>query len=139
MEERTGGCACGAIRFSITAPLMGVGVCHCRDCQKAAGGPPNYACLAPVAALAVSRGEPKLYSCKSESGADALRAFCAECGSPLWSVTRGAPLAAVKLGALDNSSDLKPDLHLFVDSAAPWHLMHEGLPAFPKMAPYPSE
>jgi hypothetical protein len=138
MSERTGGCACGAIRFKITAPLMGVGVCHCKDCQKAAGGPPNYACLVPASALEVTKGEPKLYVCKSESGADAVRAFCADCGSPLWSKSPLAPLIPVKLGALDDSSDLKPDIHMFVSSAASWHLMHEGLPTFEKMPPYPS-
>jgi hypothetical protein len=50
MTDRTGGCACGAIRFKITAPLMGVGVCHCTDCQKASGGGPNYVALAPKTA-----------------------------------------------------------------------------------------
>jgi len=51
--ERTGGCACGAIRFKITAPFIGVGACHCSDCQKASGGGPNYVGLAPKDALVV--------------------------------------------------------------------------------------
>jgi len=27
--------------------------------------------------------------------------------------------------------------HLYTASAAPWHLMHEGVPTFPKMPPFP--
>ncbi len=40
----------------------------------------------------------------------------------------------VKLGALDDSSDLTPAMHMYVASAAPRHLMHEGLPTFPQDA-----
>ena len=31
-----------------------------------------------------------------------------------------------------------PTLHLYTVSAPPWHLMHEGLPTFPKMPPMPA-
>jgi hypothetical protein len=135
--ERTGGCACGAIRFKITGPLMGVGVCHCTDCQKASGGSPNYVALAPKTAFEVTRGEAKVYVSKGDSGEDVGRAFCPNCGSPLWSLPPNAPFTPVKLGALDDSSDLTPSLHLYTASAPPWHLMHDGLPAFPKMPPVP--
>ena len=135
MTDRTGGCACGAIRFKITAPLMGVGVCHCTDCQKASGGGPNYVALAPRAAFEVTKGEAKVYVSKADSGQDTGRAFCADCGTPLWGSRANAPFTPVGLGALDDNSDLKPALHLYTSSAAPWHLMHEGLPTFPKMPP----
>jgi len=138
MTDREGGCACGAVRFKITAPFLGVGVCHCTDCQKGTGGPPNYVALAPKDAFVVTKGEAKVYSVKGDSGADIGRAFCPDCGSPLWSVPgAGAPFAPVKLGALDDNSDLMPSLHLYTASAPPWHLMHEGLPAFPKSPPFP--
>ena len=136
IHERRGGCACGAIRFKITAPLMGVGVCHCTDCQKASGGAPNYVALAPKMAFEVTKGEAKVYTCKGDSGEDAGRAFCPECGTPLWSISNHAPYTTIKLGALDEHSDLKPNLHIFVDSAAPWHLMHDDLPTYPKMPPF---
>jgi hypothetical protein len=137
MTDRTGGCACGAIRFKITAPLMGVGVCHCADCQKASGGPPNYVALAPNTGFEVTKGEARLYFSKADSGEEAGRAFCADCGSPLWSLPPNAPFTPVKLGALDDNADLTPMLHLYVGSAPPRRLMHEGLPTYPKMPPAP--
>lgn len=75
IHERRGGCACGAIRFKITALLMGVGVCHCTDCQKASGGAPNYVALAPKMAFEVTKGEAKVYTCKGDSGEDAVVRF----------------------------------------------------------------
>jgi hypothetical protein len=136
MSELTGGCACGAVRFEITAPLMGFGVCHCLDCQKAAGGGPAYVALAPKMAFAVTKGEAKIYSSKADSGEEVGRAFCADCGTPLWSVPGSmTPFYPVKVGALDDPSGVIPAVHLYTDSAQPWHLMHEGLPRFPKMPP----
>ena len=83
MTDRTGGCACGAIRFKITAPLMGVGVCHCTDCQKASGGGPNYVARAPKTAFEVTKGEARVYFSKGDSGEDVGRAFCPNCGTSL--------------------------------------------------------
>lgn len=137
MSERTGGCACGEIRFKVTGPFMGVGVCHCTDCQKASGGGPNYVALAPSDGFEVTKGEARIFVSKGDSGGDVGRAFCAGCGTPLWSLVSNAPFRPVKLGALDDSSDLTPMLHLYVSSAPPWHLMHEGLPSFPKAPPSP--
>ncbi|HEY2707850.1 MAG TPA: GFA family protein [Caulobacteraceae bacterium] len=137
MTDRTGGCACGAVRFKITQPLMGVGVCHCTDCQKASGGPPNYVALAPTTGFEVTKGAAKIYASKGDSGGEVSRAFCPECGTPLLSTPDGAPFTPVKLGALDDNADLAPAMHLYVSSAPAWHLMHEGLPTFPKMPPFP--
>jgi hypothetical protein len=133
--ERTGGCACGAVRFKVTAPFLGVGACHCTDCQKASGGGPNYVGLAPISAVSVTKGEPRVYRTRGGSGAEVGRAFCAECGTPLWSIPAHQPFMPVKLGALDDNSDLSPGMHIYVASAPQWHVIQDELPAFPKMPP----
>jgi hypothetical protein len=135
MTEITGGCACGKVRFRITQPPIGAPVCHCRDCQKFAGGGPNYLLLVPKSGFEVTKGEAKSYHSKADSGAEIRRAFCPDCGAPLWSEPAGVPFLAVKLGALDEPRDYRPTLHLYTESAPPWHLLHEGLPQFPKMPP----
>src|SRR5580698_7609590 len=83
--QRNGGCACGAVRFKVTAPFLGVAACHCTDCQKASGGGPNYVALAPASGLEVTRGEARVFHAKGDSGGEVGRAFCADCGTPLWS------------------------------------------------------
>ena len=136
MSDIDGGCACGAVRFRISGDLMGTGVCHCRSCQYATGGGPNYVVLAPKAGFAVTQGEPTIYMSKAESGADVGRAFCVVCGTPLYSLTGPlTPFMPVKVGALDDPASFQPMIHLYMDDAQPWHLTHPGLPQFAKMPP----
>ncbi|MEM7291261.1 MAG: GFA family protein, partial [Pseudomonadota bacterium] len=75
----TGGCQCGAIRYSVNGPLANPHICHCRMCQKAAG---NY--FIPFAtaereALEYTRGEPAWFN----SCDPVKRGFCKRCGTPL--------------------------------------------------------
>lgn len=135
MSERLGGCACGAVRFKVAEPFMAVGACHCAGCQKASGGAPNYVALVQREGFEVTKGEAKYYSTTGDSGGQVGRAFCPECGTPLWSMPSNEPYMPIKLGALDDNSDLVPAIHIYTSSAAPWHLMHEGAPQFPKMPP----
>lgn len=137
MSVMEGGCCCGAVRFKVSAPPVGVGACHCTDCQKASGGGPNYVALAPKAAFEITKGEPRRYTRKGDSGGDVTRVFCGECGSPLWSEPATMPLIPVKLGAFDDASGFSPQIHLYTASAPPWHLMDESLPRFEKAPPFP--
>lgn len=36
-QTLTGGCLCGAVRYSISAPLKNVIACHCSHCRKISG------------------------------------------------------------------------------------------------------
>jgi hypothetical protein len=133
---REGGCACGEVRFRISAPVLGMAVCYCRECQHASGGGPNYVALVPRTAFEVIRGEPRVHHTAAGSGNDIGRAFCGACGSPLWSATTdGTPFLPVKAGAFDDPSDLKPTSAVYTCEAQPWHLMHEAVRSFEKMPP----
>ncbi|WP_281858237.1 GFA family protein [Litoreibacter halocynthiae] len=133
--SRTGSCACGAIRFTITAPFIGVGMCHCTKCQKASGGGPNYVALTPKDGLEVTQGQPSIFQSEGSSGGTIGRAFCGDCGTPLWSIPAHEPFFALKLGALDDNSDLEPEMHIYVSSAPKWHGINDDLPKFPQMPP----
>ena len=126
-----GGCACGAIRFQISAPA-GLGVCHCRACQYASGGGAAYVALAPKGSLQVTAGSAKIHFTAADSGARIGRAFCADCGTPLYSlVPPTTPFDIVNAGALDDRSSLQPVLEVYTQSAPPWHAFHPDVPAYP--------
>lgn len=132
---RDGHCACGAIHFRIDAEPLGTGACHCTDCQKLSGGGPNYVLLLPKGALTVLQGEPKLFAGTGDSGGKVERAFCGDCGTPLWSVPDNAPFFTVKVGAFDDPAQLAPTMHVYTSSAPDWHPIATDKPTFPKMPP----
>lgn len=136
--ERTGGCACGAVRFRITLPLQGVGACHCTHCQQASGGGASYTVLVPLGGLELTDGEPKCYSRTGGSGGTAHRYFCGACGTPLYSRSDNVPFIPVRIGALDDQTGLKPMMHIFASSAPEWHNIPKNAAAFDGMPPMPS-
>ena len=97
----TGGCQCGAVRFAVYAGPVKIGLCHCRMCQKAVGGP--FISLADVKHedFAWTRGKPAAF----RSSSIAERDFCAACGTPLSYRAIGGDMIEITTGSFD-----RPDL-----------------------------
>ena len=120
--KRTGGCACGAIRYGFYEPRVAQIACHCRACQYHAGGAPSYAVVVRRDVFRVTKGRPKEFVTLSEQGNHITRAFCADCGSPLYSYSDAeADFCAVKVGRLDEPQHFKPRVHVWMSEAPPWH------------------
>lgn len=118
---RTGGCLCGAIRYSISAPITELRACHCIDCQRASGSHGTVAAFIPRSGFTLTQGQPRHYAKKADSGRTLIRYFCGDCGSQLYSHRETTPeLLGVRAGTLDDSSDLKISTHIWTKSARPW-------------------
>ncbi|MGD9744061.1 MAG: GFA family protein [Dongiaceae bacterium] len=122
----TGGCLCGAVRFESTEPPANVGVCHCRMCQRSAGGPHMVWAFLPRRAFRFTRGEPVYY----RSSAFAERGFCGACGSPLAFRDRTDKMS-VPVGTFDHPEEWPPDLgHSGIESRILWDAITDHLPQF---------
>ena len=133
MPKLTGGCLCGAVRYEAEADPLFVGVCHCRNCQKASGTAFATAIGIPEAAMSVT-GTLKSYQDRGDSGKAMARRFCPECGSSLFDVAEAVPDAVMVLaGTLDDPSWVKPAVEIYCDSAQPWVALGGGMQRFPKM------
>ncbi|MCJ8519143.1 hypothetical protein ABID21_002135 [Pseudorhizobium tarimense] len=124
----TGGCQCGAIRFSVEK-LGRRSICHCRMCQKAFGNLFGALVTADQAHLRWTRGQPALF----RSSAKAKRGFCAKCGTPLtYHHPGGVELA---IGAFDRPDLLEPQVQVNHDKRLPWidHLFEKPAVTSPEM------
>jgi hypothetical protein len=74
----SGGCACGAIRYECNAEPIVMFNCHCRDWQRATGGPFSAVVYVPAKAFKITKGSPRYYKTSSEGGGRNLRGFCPE-------------------------------------------------------------
>jgi hypothetical protein len=67
MAQLTGGCLCGAVRYTAEADQTGAIICHCTDCQKFTGA--AFAALVPVQKEALTvTGPVKTHSAVGGSG-----------------------------------------------------------------------
>lgn len=126
----TGGCQCGAVRYALYAAPR-AGICHCRMCQKAVGGPFFAWAEAGRTDFAWTRGAPALF----RSSSIAQRGFCAACGTPLLFQYDTKPdHVDVSIGSLDTPDAVRPAVALGTESRVAW--CDSGL--FDTIAQHPS-
>ena len=119
MEQRTGGCLCGAVTFTARLESLSFGACHCDQCRHWAGGP-LMAITVAADGMAVAGAENlRVYT----SSDWAERASCAVCGASLWyrvTLAEG-PMAGtyhLAVGTLDDMTGLTLRRELFADRTA---------------------
>ncbi len=125
--EASGGCLCGRVGFDVWNPPAAVGYCHCRMCQLALGGPLNAWAAFKKADVTFSGELPKVF----QSSPVARRAFCAECGTSIYTEIEGADgteFYSIRLATLDNPEDFPPTCHFGVENRIPWLSIEDDLP-----------
>jgi hypothetical protein len=113
----TGGCFCGRVRYTISAPLRAARSCHCSRCRKLFSGAGSaYAEVVP-GSFAWTRGEDAIVRFATQAGWGL--AFCGTCGSTLCGIG-GDTVHGVTLGTVDGDPGVQLEMHLYVGSRAPW-------------------
>jgi hypothetical protein len=133
MPKISGGCLCGAVRYECNAEPLGTAICHCTHCQKVSGSAFSVNVVVPAPSLTWQGQSLASYADKGESGKPLSRKFCRNCGSSLATETEALPGAIIiKAGTLDDKSWLKPNYHIWTNSAQPWVRIEPGATTFSK-------
>jgi hypothetical protein len=119
---RTGGCACGQVRFEARGEPYRVGVCHCMTCRKALGAPFNFYVVFPTESVTVG-GDVQVFN-SSEHG---RRYSCQACGSPIYSHYDKPDEIDLYGGSFDEPGLWQPTYELWTRRREPW------LPEFPSV------
>ncbi len=128
-----GQCLCGTVRWELAAPPVMMLHCHCSMCRKTHGSAFVTYAVAPLASFRHAAGTEGIVQYRSSS--QALRPFCRRCGSATPWLDERSCFAICPAGNLDGELGLKPQLHMFVGSKAPWHTITDELPQFPEYPP----
>jgi hypothetical protein len=128
----TGGCHCGAIRYSVEGEPRHSSVCHCGSCRRTTGGLTTAWLGYPNEALTVEQGQAASYN--SSEGVE--RQFCGKCGTSLFYFNEPAMPGVVDVLAatLDDPEAFPPALHVQMADALRWEA---GLDSLPKFARFP--
>ncbi len=129
-----GACHCGAIRYEAEVDPATVAICHCTDCQTLSGSAFRTVVPAPKAGFRLLAGVPKVYVKTAESGNKRVQAFCAGCGTPIYSSAVSDPQAySIRLGTARQRAQLRPKVEVFRKSALDWNPGLEGTKRFDAM------
>lgn len=114
-RDRTGGCACGAVRFTAREVPLKFGICHCPTCRRWTGSA-LLGVTVPEGNIAWTGAE---HIMRWQSSSIAERAWCGTCGSNLFFRFSGggAPVGGVELpvGLLDDAADMEPHNEIYID------------------------
>jgi hypothetical protein len=124
----TGSCVCGRFAFEVDGPFGLMGSCHCSYCRKAHGAAYATFAAAPTAGFRWRSGEGEQAS--YESSPSVNRTFCPDCGSRVPAAAE-RETAFLPAGLLDGDPGVRPGLHFFTRSKAPWFEITDGVPAIP--------
>jgi hypothetical protein len=118
-EPLTGGCMCGTVRWELSEPPIGSGICHCKRCQRRTGSATSYSALALKANLRVVSGEDSLGSYAPEEGWH--KYFCRECGSAVYTLNPEADdVVGMRMGGFDDDPGVSPAFHQYTAYAPAW-------------------
>ena len=131
----TGGCGCGAVRFTLSAPLKGAAYCHCTRCQRRTGTGHQASGLTEPGSFTLTEGEELVSTWAPGEGYE--KSFCAQCGSALFGVNPDdRDTVVVRLGAIDGDPGVRPQARQYVAYAAQWEpVPDDGLPRFDERLP----
>lgn len=137
MEKLTGGCLCGAVRFTANAKPILTRACWCRLCQSLASGNATINLAFPVTAISIT-GELKDYQAVADSGNKMHRRFCPNCGVHMFSEAEERPnIIVVRAGTLDDTDQVTIDGLIWTSEAPAWAYLDPALPHFEGQPPAP--
>ena len=122
-----GSCLCGKVKYQLRGTPAAMYYCHCGMCRKATGS--SFATNIVVRAkdFTLVSGDEVLGA--FESSPNFRRHFCKACGSPIYSQRESTNhILSVRCGTLDADPVVRPTVHAYVASKAPWVQIRDDLP-----------
>jgi hypothetical protein len=134
MDKWSGGCMCAAVRFRLESDPFDAGWCHCRICQLSSGSPAMVFASVAEGHYVFTSGEE--FVRRASSSSFGHRAFCGQCGTPLYMKVDHQPETVdFSVATLDEPGRVRPGFHIFWSSRVPWLQLDDDLPKFDRFRP----
>ncbi len=128
----SGGCSCGAVRYTIDAEPVRAFQCQCRDCQMDSGGGHSSVFVFPRQALALT-GAVREIARVSDRGATKHKGFCPACGVSIYNKPDKFPdLIGIYAGSLDDASAFRPAAVFYAARGYAWDFLDPDVPKVPE-------
>jgi hypothetical protein len=129
MSVSEGGCACGEVRYRLTADPLIIHCCHCLNCQRQTGSAFVINVLIETDHLKLLARNSQRVDVPRDVGVQPIYR-CPTCQVALFSEYDRPWLRFVRAGTLDDPSTVRPDVHIYSRSKLDWVRLPESKPAF---------
>jgi len=118
-KSYSGSCLCHKVQFKISEPFHYCATCHCSICRRQTGGDMTSWLGVSKKRFDITKGIESIKHFTSSPGTD--RAFCKECGSSLfWLSKDHQNTISVTLNSIHDNDDISPEKALFIEDKAHW-------------------
>ena len=124
---KSGGCACGTIRYETQAEPEFSIICQCRQCQRisGAGHAASFAVMADATTLS---GDIKYFETTADDGNTVNSGFCKHCGNPVLKKTSGFPqYIFFHAATLDDPGAFEPQMVVYSEFGQSWDHVNPDL------------
>lgn len=129
-----GSCLCNRVKYEYAGELGTMTVCHCSDCRKAQGT--GNVIAVPVSGQQIRWMRGQEWIREYESSPGKKRAFCGNCGTPLYSQRDDMPqVLRLRVGTIDTELQARPAAHIFVANLPAWALPDDDCPRYERHEP----
>ena len=136
VEEFEGKCQCGEVQYRVSGESAALFACHCLECQRQSASAFGMAFWIHNYGKEIIRGHLHSWVRTTPSGKKMTCEFCPVCGSRIFHLTSGqTDIISIKPGTLNNTKNLRPVAHIWVDNAQPWVSFEEGCLLYPEDPP----
>ena len=126
-----GSCLCGKVRYELRGSPHSMYYCHCSMCRKATGSSFATNMMARTEDFAIVSG--RAFVKAFQSSPKEYRHFCSECGSPIYGeADQRKGVVSLRCGTLETDPGIRPTVHIFTASKAPWFDICDRLPQAPR-------
>lgn len=119
-QKLTGRCLCGEVTYTAHGQPEVVAQCHCEECRRLSGTGHTVGAMYSRDAVDV-RGSLKKFAYRSSNSSDVTKAFCENCGSPIYGTnTRSPNHLTLTLGTMDDANGLDVEVVIFARDKPDW-------------------
>lgn len=117
--KQTGGCQCGAVRYSTSDQPVRAMACHCTSCKQRTGATYGVGVYFHAEDVVFTQGTLNTFEFHSDTTGRWLRnEFCTNCGTAVtWTTEMRPGLRAIAGGTYDNVDWYQIDAHIWARSA----------------------
>jgi len=130
-----GSCLCGSVAFELDTPPRTLVKCHCSLCRRSRGTGFATTLLGSPHGFRWAYGADRRRAYALPASRTYRTDFCADCGAPMPTFSKGAPFVLVPAGAVDTPLAPLPTVHIHLASKAEWCEISDDWPQFAELPP----